>query len=155
MTESGREAMVAGPIASSRSSAGVINRWGALVAVSLATLMMLIDFMAVGVALPAIRQSLNASFSELQWVLEAFVLTLAALVLTAGHITDIVGRRRVFLVGLVVFGLGSLLAGLAQTPYSLIGARVVQGIGGALLFATGSGLLTETLRDARGRAGLA
>jgi MFS family permease len=133
----------------------VVKRWGVLAAVSLATLMLLLDFMAVAVALPAVHHSLNASFPELEWVLEAFVLTLAALVLTAGRITDIVGRRPVFLWGLVVFGVGSLLGGLAQTPYLLIGARVVQGIGGALLFATGPVLLAETFREARGRAAVA
>lgn len=143
------------PGALASSSARVTNQWGALVAVSVATLMMLIDFMAVGVALPAVRQSLNASFPELEWVLEAFVLTIAALVLTAGHITDFVGRRPVFLGGLVVFALGSAFAGLAQTPYYLIGARVVQGMGGALLLATGSVLLAETFRQERGRAALA
>jgi MFS family permease len=126
-----------------------------LAAVSLATLMMVLDFMAVAVALPAVHRSLDASFQQLEWVLEAFVLTLAALVLTAGRITDVVGRRPVFLWGLVVFGVGSLLAGLAQTPYPLIGARVVQGIGGALLFATGPVLLTETFRGARGRVAVA
>lgn len=112
--------------------------------------MLLLDFMAVAVALPAVHHSLNASFAELEWVLEAFLLTLAAFILTAGRITDIVGRRSVFLGGLIVFGVGSLLGGLAQTPYSLIGARVVQGIGGALLFATGPVLLSETFREARG-----
>jgi len=132
----------------------VVKRWGVLAAVSLATLMMLLDFMAVAVALPSVHRSLNASFPQLEWVLEAFVLTLAALVLTAGRITDIVGRRPVFLWGLVVFGAGSLLAGVAQTPYTLIGGRVVQGIGGALLFATGSVLLSETFRE-RGRAAVA
>jgi MFS family permease len=133
----------------------VVERWGVLAAVSLATIMLLLDFMAVAVALPAVHHSLNASFPELEWVLEAFVLTIAALVLTAGHITDIVGRRPVFLWGLVVLGVGSLLGGLAQTPYLLIGARVVQGIGGALLFATGPVLLAETFREARGRAAVA
>ena len=78
--------------------------------------MLLLDFMAVAVALPAVHHSLNASFAELEWVLEAFLLTLAALILTAGRITDIVGRRSVFLGGLIVFGVGSLLGGLAQTP---------------------------------------
>ncbi len=146
---------VPGRPAAGLGTTGVVNRWGALAAVSLATVMMLLDFMAVAVALPAVRHSLNASFPELEWVLEAFVLTLAALVLTAGHITDIVGRRPVFLGGLVVFAIGSVLGGLAQTPLALIGARVVQGIGGALLFATGSVLLTETFREARGRAALA
>lgn len=141
--------------ASGGAPPGVVKRWGVLAAVSLATLMLLLDFMAVAVALPAVHHSLNASFPELEWVLEAFVLTLAALVLTAGRITDIVGRRPVFLWGLVVFGVGSLLGGLAQTPYLLIGARVVQGIGGALLFATGPVLLAETFRGARGRAAVA
>ena len=134
---------------------GAVKRWGVLAAVSLATLMMLVDFMAVAVALPAVHHSLNASFPQLEWVLEAFVLTLAALVLTAGRIADIVGRRPVFLWGLVVFGVGSLLGGLAQAPYPLVGARVVQGIGGALLFATGPVLLAETFPEARGRAAVA
>jgi MFS family permease len=133
----------------------VLKRWGVLAAVSLATLMLVLDFMAVAVALPAVDRSLNASFSELEWVLEAFILALAALLLTAGQITDIVGRRPVFLGGLVVFAAGSLLCGLAQTPYSLIGGRVVQGIGGALLFATGPVLLSETFREVRGRAAVA
>jgi len=146
---------VTGRPASGGAPPGVVKRWGVLAAVSLATLMLLLDFMAVAVALPAVHHSLNASFPELEWVLEAFVLTLAALVLTAGRITDIVGRRPVFLWGLVVFGVGSLLGGLAQTPYLLIGARVVQGIGGALLFATGPVLLAETFRGARGRAAVA
>ncbi len=146
---------VPGRATSGLGTAGVVNRWGALAAVSLATVMMLLDFMAVAVALPAVRHSLNASFPELEWVLEAFVLTLAALVLTAGHITDIVGRRPVFLGGLAVLAIGSVVGGLAQTPLALIGARVVQGIGGALLFATGSVLLAETFREARGRAALA
>jgi MFS family permease len=143
-----------GQLAAVGDAPGVVKRWGVLAAVSLATLMMLLDFMAVAVALPAVHRSLDASFPQLEWVLEAFVLTLAALVLTAGRISDVVGRRPAFLWGLVVFGVGSLLAGVAQTPYTLIGARVVQGIGGALLFATGPVLLTETFRE-RGRAAVA
>ena len=112
---------VPGRPADGLGTSGVVTRWGTLAAVSLATVMMLLDFMAVAVALPAVRHSLNASFPELEWVLEAFVLTLAALVLTAGHITDIVGRRPVFLGGLVVFAIGSVLGGLAQAPLALIG----------------------------------
>jgi hypothetical protein len=127
------------------------RRWGALVAISLATLMMIMDFMAVSVALPSARQSLGASFSEMQWVLEAFVLTLAAFVLTAGYIADMAGRRTVFLLGLSVLGLGSLLGGLAPNAYVLIGGRVLQGLGGALLFATGSVMLSETFASAAGR----
>ena len=132
-----------------------VRRWGSLVAVSLATLMMLMDFMGVSVALPEVRRSLGADFSEMQWVLEAFVLTLAAFVLTAGYVADLAGRRTVFLLGLAVLALGSLLGGLAPNPYVLIGGRVLQGLGGALLFATGSILISETFGSGRWRAALA
>ncbi|MGO9660615.1 MAG: MFS transporter, partial [Acidimicrobiales bacterium] len=132
-----------------------LHRWGALVAISLAMLMMLMDFMAVSVALPSVRLALGASFSELQWVLEAFVLTLAAFVLTAGYVADLAGRRTVFLLGLAVLALGSLLGGLAPNAYVLIGGRVLQGLGGALLIATGSILIGETFGSGRWRAALA
>ncbi|MGA3220132.1 MAG: MFS transporter, partial [Acidimicrobiales bacterium] len=132
-----------------------LHRWGALVAISLAMLMMLMDFMAVSVALPEVRLSLGASFSEMQWVLEAFVLTLAAFVLTAGYVADLAGRRTVFLLGLAVLALGSLLGGLAPNAYVLIGGRVLQGLGGALLIATGSILIGETFGSGRWRAALA
>jgi hypothetical protein len=125
------------------------------VAISLAMLMMLMDFMAVSVALPSVRLSLGASFSEMQWILEAFVLTLAAFVLTAGYVADMAGRRTVFLLGLAVLGLGSLLGGLAPNAYVLIGGRVLQGLGGALLIATGSILIGETFGSGRWRAALA
>ena len=80
----------------------------------------------------------------------SFRATLAALVLTAGYVADLAGRRTVFLLGLAVLALGSLLGGLAPTPYVLIGGRVLQGLGGALLFATGSILISETFGSGRG-----
>ena len=123
-----------------------IAEWGALVAVSLATLMMLVDFAAVCVALPAIHAHMSISFSELEWALEAFVLTLATFVLTAGYIADRVGRRAAFMVGLEVLAIGGVVAGLAGRPAELLAGRVVQGIGGALIFATGSPLLVGTFR---------
>jgi MFS family permease len=131
------------------------KKWGVLLAVSLATLMLLIDFMAVSVALPAIRQSLGASLPQLQWVIEAFVVALAAFVLTAGYIADLRGRRPVFLTGVAVFSLGSLLAYYAPSVLALIGARIVQGFGGAMVFATGSVLLTDAFRGGRARVALA
>jgi MFS family permease len=134
---------------------GFFHQWGALVVVSLATLLMLFDFMGVSVALPAIGRGTGATFAQLQWVLEAYVATLGALVLTAGYIADVVGRRPVFLTGLGVFVIGSLFAGLSTPPLMLIGGRVVQGIGGALLFSTGAVLLAETFRLKPGRAGVA
>ena len=88
-------------------------------------------------------------------MLEAFVLTLAAFVLTAGYVADLAGRRTVFLLGLAVLALGSLLGGLAPNAYVLIGGRVLQGMGGALLFATGSLLMGETFGSGRWRAALA
>ncbi len=132
-----------------------LHRWGSLVAISLATLMMLMDFMGVSVALPEVRRALNGSFSEMQWVLEAFVLTLAAFVLTAGYVADLAGRRTIFLLGLAVLAIGSLLGGLAPNAYVLIGGRVLQGMGGALLFSTGSILMGETFGSGRWRAPLA
>lgn len=134
---------------------GLFARWGALVAVSLATLMMLVDFAAVSVALPAIRRGTHSSFSELEWALEALLVTLAAFVLTAGYIADHVGHRPIFLTGLVIFAGGSAIAGTAHGPGALIGGRVVQGVGGALIFATGSILLSEAFRDNVSRLALA
>ena len=129
--------------------------WGPLVAVALATTAVLIDFMAVSLALPHIRGSLGATFSELQSVVEAFVVCLAAFVLGAGYVADRIGRAKAFVAGLALFGAGSLVAGLAPSIYLLIGARAVQGVGGALLLATSGLLLAEIYRGTRARAALA
>jgi MFS family permease len=131
------------------------KKWGALLAVSLASFMLLINFMTVSVSLPAIRHSLGASLPDLQWVLEAFVLTIAVFVLSAGYVADREGRRSVFLIGIAVFLLGSLLGAFAPSPAALIGARVVQGFGGAMLFATGPTLLTQVARGSTGKLALA
>jgi len=131
------------------------GRWGSLAAVSLATALVIADFMAVSTALPAIHQSTGASFTQLQWVLEGFVLSLAALVLMAGRAGDLAGRRRAFLSGLCLLGSGALAAGLAPSVYGLIGARFVQGIGAALVVATGTALVSQIFVDAKARLALA
>src|SRR6188768_1581233 len=92
------------------------RKWWTLIAVCVATFMLLLDITIVNVALPDIERSLHASFSDLQWVIDAYALTLAALLLTGGSLSDLVGRRLVFIVGLAVFTAASALCGFATTP---------------------------------------
>jgi EmrB/QacA subfamily drug resistance transporter len=122
------------------------NRWWTLAMVAIGTFMLLLDITIVNVALPAIQKDLHASFSDLQWVVDAYALTLASLLLVSGSLADIVGRRRVFVIGLVLFSAASLGCGLATTPTFLTIARAVQGIGGAMLFATSLALLAHAFQ---------
>jgi EmrB/QacA subfamily drug resistance transporter len=111
------------------------NRWWTLGAVCVGMFMLLIDVTVVNVALPDIERDLGASFAELQWVIDAYALTLAALMLTAGSIADRAGRRAVFTTGLALFSIASLACGLAPSAAWLDVLRGVQGIGGAIMFA--------------------
>jgi EmrB/QacA subfamily drug resistance transporter len=106
--------------------------------------MLLVDITIVVVALPSIRTSLHTSFSDVQWTVDAYSLSLAALLLPTGSLADIFGRRRVFAIGLAIFSVGSLLCGLAGSPLMLILCRALQGVGGAILFATSLALLAQT-----------
>ena len=115
-----------------------------LAAVCLGTFMLLLDVTIVVVALPSIRGSLRTSFSDVQWTIDAYALSLAALLLPTGSLADIFGRRRVFALGLGVFTAGSLLCGLASSGTMLIASRAFQGIGGATVFATSLALLAQT-----------
>ncbi len=117
------------------------RKWWTLIAVCVGTFMLLLDVTIVNVALPSIQRSLNASFSDLQWVVDAYALMLAALLLTTGSLADLYGRRRLFMIGLVIFSLSSLLSGLAQSPLWLNLARGAQGVGGAAMFSTSLALL--------------
>lgn len=110
-------------------------------AVCLATIMLLLDVTIVNVALPAIERDLGASFSDLQWVVDAYSLTLAAILLTAGSLSDLVGRKRVFVGGLVLFTVASALCGLSGSPLILNLSRGLQGIGASGMFACGLALL--------------
>src|SRR6202167_4686734 len=107
-------------------------RWWALTAVSLATLMTYLDNNVTNVALPTIEHSLHLSVSGLEWIVSSYLLVLGGLLLVGGRVADIYGRRRVFLIGLVIFTLSSLAAGLAGSGGVLIAARAVQGLGAAL-----------------------
>ena len=110
------------------------KRW-TLLAVCLATFMLLLDITVVNVALPDIQRELHASFTDLQWVVDAYSLMLASVLLTAGSLADLFGRKRVFIIGLVLFTVASLLCGLAGSPTPLNLARGFQGVGGAVMFA--------------------
>ena len=122
------------------------RKWWTLVTVCVGTLMLLLDVTIVNVALPKIQAGLGSSFTDLQWVVDAYALTLAALLLTAGSLADLLGRRRIFAIGLVVFSAASLLCGVAQSPLMLNLSRGVQGIGGAMMFATSLALLGHAYR---------
>ena len=119
------------------------RKWWTLIAVCTATFMLLLDITVVNVALPDIQRSLHASFSDLQWVVDAYSLTLAAFLLTAGVVGDMFGRREVFAVGLGVFSLSSLVCGLSTSSLMLNLARAAQGVGGAIMFATSLALIAQ------------
>src|SRR3954466_8796602 len=119
------------------------RKWWTLVAVCTATFMLLLDITIVNVALPAIQRALSASFSDLQWVVDAYALGLATCVLTAGALADLFGRKRLFLIGVVLFTLASAACGIANDTLFLIVARGSQGIGGAIMFATALALISQ------------
>jgi EmrB/QacA subfamily drug resistance transporter len=121
----------------------VERKWWTLIAVSVAIFMLLLDITVVNVALPDIQRSLHSSFSDLQWVVDAYALTLATFLLTSGSVADLIGRKRVFIAGLFVFTTASAVCGLSTTPLMLNLARAVQGTGGAMMFATSLALLAE------------
>ena len=122
------------------------SKWWTLLAVCTGTFMLLLDVTIVVVALPDIQHGLHAGFADIQWVIDAYALALASVLLTSGVLADRYGRRRLFAIGLVIFTLGSLLCGLAQTPLMLIVSRAGQGIGGAIMFATSLALLGHSFR---------
>jgi EmrB/QacA subfamily drug resistance transporter len=119
------------------------NKWWTLAAVCVATFMLLIDITIVNVALPDIAKALGSSFSDLQWVIDAYALTLAAMLLTFGSTSDRIGRRAIFVVGLGVFSVASLACALSTSPLMLNLARGVQGVGAAAMFATSLALLAS------------
>lgn len=112
-------------------------RWAAAVVMLVGTLMDLVDGSIVNVALPTVRADLHASGVQLQWVISAYMLAFAATLITAGSLGDLLGRKRLFLIGTALFAAASLGSGIAQTPVELIVARAVQG--------TAAGIMTPQL----------
>src|SRR5439155_26064657 len=122
---------------------GEVHKWWTLGLVCVAIFMLLLDITVVNVALPNIQRDLHASFTDLQWVIDAYALALAVLVLNAGALSDILGRKRIFIAGLALFSAASLACGLSPTSEVLIGFRGIQGIGGAIMFATSLALINH------------
>jgi EmrB/QacA subfamily drug resistance transporter len=121
-----------------------MRKWWPLVAVCAGAFMLLIDVTIVNVALPDMARALHTTFSDLQWVIDLYALVLAALVLTVGSVADRFGRRRLYVLGLVVFAASSLTCGLAPNVGVLIAARGVQGLGAAAMFATTMALISNS-----------
>jgi EmrB/QacA subfamily drug resistance transporter len=120
-----------------------MRKWLPLVTVCLGTLMLLIDVTIVNVALPDMAKDLKTSFGSLQWVVDAYALVLAALVLGTGSIADLVGHRRAYVAGLALFAVASLVCGLSPNSSVLVASRAVQGLGAAAMFATTFALLNS------------
>src|SRR6266566_4391286 len=127
------------------------RRWWALGAIALGSFMTFLDNNIVNVALPTIGRSLGLGISGLEWVVSGYILMFAGLMLVGGRLADVYGRRRVFYVGLVIFTLASLSAGLAGDAATLIVSRLAQGVGAAVLSPAALALLPATFRDPKER----
>ena len=132
-------------------AAGEHRRWWTLVAACLGVFMVLIDVTIVNVALPTLQRELHAKFQELQWIVNAYALPLAVVLVTAGRLSDLYGRRRVFVTGIAVFAAGSALAGLSGMLHFggfppidlLLAARAIQGVGGAVLIPVSLAIVSQ------------
>src|SRR4051794_28346621 len=127
------------------------RKWWALALLSVVQFMVVLDIAIVNVALPSIQVDLGFSQENLQWVISAYALVFGGFLLLGGRAADLLGRRRVFIAGLIVFTVGSLLAGLAWSEASLIGARTVQGLGAAVISPAALSILTTTFTEGRER----
>ena len=128
-------------------------KWGTLLSCSLSCFIAWLDFAIVNTALPAIEKDLSASLADLQWVMNAFMLALAVFIVILGRLSDYIGRRLMNILGVSLFGLFSLLAGLAETPGWLIFCRAMQGIGSAAIIPTSLALISHAFPGAeKGKA---
>jgi len=128
------------------------SRWIALYVLCLGMLMIVLDVTIVGVALPSIKDDLHFSQSGLAWVVNAYLLTYGGCLLLGGRLGDLFGHRRLFLAGLTLFTVSSLLCGISTTTWMLVGARAVQGVGGAVTSAVSFGLVMTIFHEPQDRA---
>src|SRR4051794_14089210 len=140
------------PTTSPRLRAPRDERWLALAVLCAGTLMIVLDATIVNVALPSIRRDLGFAQSSLAWVVNAYLIAFGGVLLLAGRLGDLLGRRRVFIAGLGVFTAGSLLCGLSTGQAMLVGARFVQGVGGAMPSAVILGMVVTVFTEPRERA---
>ena len=127
------------------------TKWFALALLCAVQFMVVLDIAVVNVALPSIQTDLNFSEKNLQWVISAYALVFGGFLLLGGRLADIIGRKRVFMAGLVIFSIGSLLCGLAWSEASLIGWRALQGLGAAAITPSALSILTVTFKEGRER----
>ncbi|WP_378735163.1 MFS transporter [Nocardia brasiliensis] len=127
------------------------KRWWILIVLCLSTLVLVIDNFVLAVAVPPLAEDLNATAQDIQWILDSYILVFAGLLLTSGSLADRFGRRRVMIIGLVLFGVASLGATLATSALELIAARTVMGIGGALVLPSTLSILITVFDDAERR----
>ena len=123
------------------------HRWAALVLLCAAQFLVVLDASIVNVALPSIKEDLGFGQSDLAWVVNAYVLVFGGFLLLGGRLADIVGRRKIFMAGLVVFAVGSLLGGLSSSTGALLAARALQGLGGALFSPAALAIITDLFRE--------
>src|SRR5919198_859449 len=136
----------------SAAGSGERDRWIALVVLCAGFLMIILDQTIVNVALPSIQSDLDFSQSSLAWVVNAYLIAFGGLLLLAGRLGDLIGRKRIFMIGLGVFTVASILCGISTDPSMLIAARFVQGIGGAMTTAVTLGMIVTMFPEPREQA---
>ncbi|WP_433544660.1 MFS transporter [Streptomyces sp. CA-294286] len=124
------------------------RRWLILIVLCLSTLVLVIDNMVLTVAVPPITEDLNATAQDIQWIIDSYMLVFAGLLLTSGSLSDRFGRRKVMIIGLALFGAASVVATIAQSPTELIAARVLMGVGGALVMPSTLSILITVFDEA-------
>jgi len=135
------------PLSSAAAPAADTNRWLILVIACLAQFMVVLDATIVNVALPSIQRGLHFSASSLQWVVNGYTLIFGGFLLLGGRAADLLGRRRLFVAGVILFSFASLLNGVAQSSGMLIAGRALQGLGGALVSPAALSIITTTFTE--------
>src|SRR5258708_11704804 len=124
------------------------RRWWILIVLCLSALVLVIDGMALTIAVPRMTEAIDASAQDVQWILDSYILVFAGLLLTSGSLGDRFGRRKIMIIGLLLFGAASLAATFAVNPGEVIAARVVMGIGGAPVMPAGPSIPTILFAEA-------